>query len=385
MPPLEVRAQSLEELRTHRSEKWREFPEDVLPLPVAEMDFPIAAPIRELLLEMVAHSDLGYLGPIPELPLAFSQFAQKRWNWKADLSQIHLVTDVGVGVVEVLRLLTSPGDKVVVNSPVYHNFYTWIKETHVEKVDLPFVESENGWFIDFDDLEESYKQGAKVHLLCNPQNPLGRLFTEEELLRIAHLAKEYSVVVISDEIHAPLTYPEATFIPFLSLGSDAEAVGIVVTAASKAWNIAGLKCAIIISQSEAMDAVLKRLPKATHYRASLLGGFATAVAYKQGEEWLDGVITTLDSNRKYLAELLAKKIPEIKYRIPQNSYLAWLDMSALELGINPSFVLLERGRVALNSGRSFAPHTPQFVRLNFATSHTVLEEAVNRMVVAIND
>ena len=126
MPPLEIQAQSLEELRTHRSEKWREFPEDVLPLPVAEMDFPIAAPIRELLLEMVSHSDLGYLGPIPELPIAFSQFAQKRWDWKLDPTQIHLATDVGVGVVEVLRLLTSPGDKVVLNSPVYHNFYTWI-------------------------------------------------------------------------------------------------------------------------------------------------------------------------------------------------------------------------------------------------------------------
>ena len=384
MPPLEVRAQSIEELRTHRSEKWREHPEDVLPLPVAEMDFPIATPIREILLEMVSHSDLGYLGPIPELPRAFSQFAEKRWNWKSDLTQIHLATDVGVGVVEVLRLLTSPGDKVVINSPVYHNFYTWIRETHLESVDVPFVEFENGWFLDFDALEESYKQGAKVHLLCNPQNPLGRLFTKEELLRIARLAAEYSVIVISDEIHAPLTFSEATFIPFLSLGSDAESVGIVVTAASKAWNIAGLKCAIVISQSEAMDVVLRKLPQATHYRASLLGGFASAAAFEQGEEWLDGVIATLDSNRHHLAELLAKKIPEVKYRLPQNSYLAWLDMSALELGINPSSVLLERGRVALNSGRSFAPHTPHFVRLNFATSHAVLEEAVNRMVVAIN-
>ena len=385
MPPLEFQAQSLEELRTHRSEKWREFPGDVLPLPVAEMDFPIAAPIRELLLEMVSHSDLGYLGPIPELPIAFSKFAQKRWNWKLDPTQIHLVTDVGVGVVEVLRLLTSPGDKVILNSPVYHNFYTWINETHLEKVDVPFVELEHGWFIDFDALEAAYKGGAKVHLLCNPQNPLGRVFSKAELLRIAHLAKEYSVVVISDEIHAPLTYAEAEFVPFLSLGAEAEAVGIVITAASKAWNIAGLKCAIVVSQGEAMNAVLKNLPQASHYRASLLGGFATATAYEKGEEWLDGVITTLDSNRVYLAKLLAKKIPAVRYRMPQSSYLAWLDMSALDLGINPSAVLLERGRVALNSGSSFAPQTPQFVRLNFATSQVILEEAVNRMVVAINE
>ena len=384
MTPLEVRAPSLEELRTHRSEKWREYPSDVLPLPVAEMDFPVAAPIRDLLLDMVAHSDLGYLGPIPELPISFAKFAQSRWNWTASENQIHLATDVGVAVVEVLRLITKPGDTVVVNSPVYHNFFSWIKETHLEKIDVPFVEQASGWFIDFNALEEAYKKGAKVHLLCNPQNPLGRVFTKEELLQIAELAHEYSVIVISDEIHGPLTYSESTFVPFLSLGFEAESVGIVVTAASKAWNIAGLKCALVVSQSAAMDSVLKRLPKATHYRASLLGGFATAAAYERGEEWLDAVIATLDSNRHYLAELLASKIPQIKYQIPQNSYLAWLDMSDLALGINPSLVLLERGKVALNSGGSFGPHTSQFVRLNFATSHSVLEEAVDRMVVAIS-
>ncbi|MDP1719642.1 MAG: aminotransferase class I/II-fold pyridoxal phosphate-dependent enzyme [Candidatus Nanopelagicaceae bacterium] len=383
MTPLEVRAPSLEELRTHRSEKWREYPSDVLPLPVAEMDFPVALPIRDLLLNMVSHSDLGYLGPIPELPVSFVKFAQSRWNWSVDVDQVHLATDVGVAVVEVLRLITTPGDAVVVNSPVYHNFYTWIDETHLEKIDVPFVEQTGGWFIDFAALEEAYKQGAKVHLLCNPHNPLGRVFTKEELSHIAKLAHEYSVVVISDEIHAPLTYSESTFVPFLSLGFEAESVGMVVTAASKAWNIAGLKCALIVSQSEITDSVLKRLPKATHYRASILGGFASAVAYEEGGEWLDAIIATLDSNRHFLAELLAAKIPQIKYRIPQNGYLAWLDMSDLNLGIDPSSVLLERGKVALNSGRSFGPHTSQFVRLNFATSHSVLEEAIDRMVVAI--
>lgn len=384
MTRLEVWAPSLEELRTHRSEKWREYPVDVLPLPVAEMDFPVATSIRNLLIDMVSHSDLGYLGPIPELPNSFVKFAQRRWNWSAAVDQIHLATDVGVGVVEVLRLFTMPGDAVVVNSPVYHNFFSWIHETHLEKIDVPFVEQGSGWFIDFDALEDAYKNGAKVHLLCNPHNPLGRVFSKEELSHIAKLAHEYSVVVISDEIHAPLTYSESAFVPFLSLGSEAESVGIVVTAASKAWNIAGLKCALIMSQGAAMDSVLQRLPKAMHYRASLLGGFASAVAYEEGEEWLDAVIATLDSNRYFLVELLATKIPQIKYRIPQNSYLAWLDMSDLNLGIDPSSVLLERGKVALNSGRSFGPHTSQFVRLNFATSHSVLEEAVDRMVVAIS-
>lgn len=384
MSPFEVKAFELTELRNHRSEKWREFPVDVLPLPVAEMDFPVAAPIRNLLLEMVSSSDLGYLGPIPEVALAFEGFAQKRWGWVVDPNQIHIATDVGVGVVEVLRLATSPGDRVLINTPVYHNFNTWIQETHLEKIDVPFIQDGDEWKLDLAAVEEAYQSGVKAHLICNPHNPIGYVYSKSELLKIAELAREYSVLVISDEIHGPLTYSESTFIPFLSLGPVAEDVGIVVTAASKAWNIAGLKCAIVISQGAKMDALLKKLPVATHYRASLLGGFATAVAYSEGGEWLDGVLQTLDTNRYFLRDLLAKKIPDIRYRVPNCTYLAWLDLEPLNLGRNPSQILLDRGRVALSPGKAFSPKTANFVRLNFATSPEILNEAVNRMVAAIS-
>lgn len=382
MSPFEVKAFELSELRNHRSEKWREFPADVLPLPVAEMDFPVAAPIRNLLMEMVSGSDLGYLGPIPEVALAFEDFAKKRWGWVLDPNQVHIATDVGVGVVEVLRLATNPGDRVLINTPVYHNFNTWIQETHLEKIDAPFIQDGDEWKLDLVAVEEAYRSGVKAHLICNPHNPIGYVYSKSELLKIAELAREYSVLVISDEIHGPLTYSESTFIPFLSLGPVAEEVGIVVTAASKAWNIAGLKCAIVISQGASMDALLKKLPVATHYRASLLGGFATAVAYSEGEEWLDAVLRTLDSNRYFLRDLLAKKIPDIKYCVPNCTYLAWLDLEQLNLGRNPSQVLLDRGRLALSPGKAFSPKTANFVRLNFATSPEILAEAVNRMVVA---
>lgn len=384
MSPIEVKAFPLKELRTHRSEKWREFPSDVLPLPVAEMDFPVATPIRDLLLDMVSNSDLGYLGPIPEVALAFEGFAKRRWGWVLDPNQVHIVTDVGVGVVEVLRLFTSPGDRVLINTPVYHNFNTWVRETHLEKLDVPFVQDGGNWKLDLLAVEEAYRSGVKAHLLCSPHNPIGYVYSKSELVKIAELAREYSVIVISDEIHGPLTYSESTFVPFLSLGEAAEAVGIVITAASKAWNIAGLKCAIVVSQNPQMDALLKKLPIATHYRASLLGGFATAVAYAEGEEWLEGVLKTLDSNRYFLRDLLDKMIPEIKYQVPSCTYLAWLDLEALDLGRNPSQVLLERGRVALSPGKAFSPHTLNFVRLNFATSPEILTEAVKRMAVAIS-
>jgi cysteine-S-conjugate beta-lyase len=384
MPPSDVTAFSIDELRMHRSEKWREFPSDVLPLPVAEMDFPIAPPIRELLMEMVSHSDLGYLGPIPEVALSFEAFAKRRWGWVLDPNQVHIVTDVGVGVVEVLRLFTGPGDRVLINTPVYHNFSTWIGETKLEKVDVPFVQDGREWKLDLAGIEKAYQSGVKAHLLCSPHNPIGYVYSKAELLKIAQLAVEYSVIVISDEIHGPLTFSESTFVPFLSLGEEAESVGIVVTAASKAWNIAGLKCAIVVSQSPAMDALLKKLPIATHYRASLLGGFATAAAFSQGEPWLESVLKTLDFNRFFLRDLLDKKIPEIKYQVPSCTYLAWLDLEALNLGRNPSQILLDRGRVALSPGIAFSPNTSHFVRLNFATSPEILTEAVDRMAVAIS-
>ena len=382
-----VSAPNLAELQSHRSEKWRGFAADVLPLPVAEMDFPVAQPIRDLLTEMISKSDLGYLGSIPELGQGFAQFAGRRWNWEVDPLQVRAATDVGVAVVEVLRVFTNPGDSILVNSPVYQNFYNWINETKLNLVDVPFErtgdESANPWQINWDGIEKAYAAGLKVHLLCSPHNPLGRIYTKEELLRIVALAKRYDVLVISDEIHAPLTFKGNTFVPMLSLGADAEAVSATVTAASKGWNIAGLKCAIIVSQNEVINARLATMPMAVHFRASLLGGFATAIAFAEGEIWLDSVIENLDHNRHMLKDLLNSQLPSVRYHIPDNSYLGWLDLEALNLGEDPSVTLLEKGRVAFNAGHIYGKQCSQYVRFNFATSPTIITEAVHRIARAI--
>jgi cystathionine beta-lyase len=380
-------AHNLAELHTHRSEKWRGFPHDVLPLPVAEMDFPVAEPIKAILTEMVSHSDLGYLGPIPELGLGFKKFAAERWNWTVDEKQVHAATDVGVAVVEILRVFTQPGDSILLSSPVYHNFYTWIKETHLNLVDVPFErtgdEAINPWVINWQAIESAYASGIKVHLLCSPHNPLGFIYTKQDLLKIVALAKKHDVLVISDEIHAPLTFPGEIFVPILSLGADAEAVSVCVTAASKGWNIAGLKCAILISQNEQMNPKLANLAPAMHYRASLLGGFATAVAFADGTVWLDTVIAQLDHNRHLIKKLLAEKLPTVRYHIPQNSYLAWLDVESLNLGVDPSVTLIEKGRVAFNPGHAFGKQCDQYVRLNFATSPEIITEAIDRIARAV--
>ena len=377
-------AHNLEELHRHRSEKWRGFPHDVLPLPVAEMDFPVAEPIKEILSEMVAHSDLGYLGPIPELGLGFKKFAAERWNWTVDEKQVRAATDVGVAVVEILRVFTKPGDSILISSPVYHNFYTWINETQLNLVDVPFErtgdEAANPWVINWGSIEKAYAAGLKVHLLCSPHNPLGFIYTKQDLLKIVALAKKHNVLVISDEIHAPLTFPGQTFTPMLSLGSDAESVSICVTAASKGWNIAGLKCAILISQNEQINSKLANLAPAMHYRASLLGGFATAVAFADCGVWLDSVLAQLDHNRHLIKKLLDEKLPTVRYHIPQNSYLAWIDVESLNLGADPSVTLIEKGRVAFNPGHAFGKQCDQYVRLNFATSPEIITEAIDRIV-----
>jgi cystathionine beta-lyase len=209
--------------------------------------------------------NLGYLDSIPELGLGFQKFSAQRWGWHLDPLQVRAATDVGVAVVEILRVFTKPGDSILIHSPVYHNFYTWIDETKLNKVDSPFErsgdESNNPWVINWDGVEKAYASGIKVHLLCSPHNPLGRIYSKEELERFVALAKKYNVLIISDEIHAPLTYKGETFTPILALGKDAEEVCITVTAASKAWNIAGLKCAVIITQNERVISSIEQIGK----------------------------------------------------------------------------------------------------------------------------
>ena len=384
----DLRALDLSELQAHRSEKWRAFPKDVLPLPVAEMDFPVADPIRQTLREMIDHSDLGYLGSIPEMGTAFAGFAKRRWGWSVDPLQVRIAADVGVGIVEVLRVITKPGDKILINSPVYPNFWTWCTETHLEQVDVPLTQSENAingsnWILDWDGIEKAYASGIKAHLICNPHNPLGRVYTREELSRLADLAKKHNVYVLSDEIHAPLTFAEQKFTPFLSVSENARAVGITITAASKGWNIAGLKCAIIVSENEKVHETLNGIAPATHYRASLLGAFASVAAFEKGEPWLDSAMVEIDKNRNLVAELIAAKTPGVGYRIPHCSYLAWLDLTSFNLGEDPSAVLIEKGKVAFVPGVRFGAQSSQFVRLNFATSPQILEEAFNRLATVL--
>ena len=369
----------LSQLQKRRSAKWREFPSDVLPLPVAEMDFEIAKPIRDVLEEMIKGSDTGYLGPIPELGINLAKFSKARWGWEVDPEQVFTATDVGVGMVEMARTVINPGDSIMINSPVYHNMNNWIAELKCKSYDAPLTKTDLHYTLDLDAVERGYKAGVKAHFLCNPHNPVGTVFNKEELAALAELAKKYGVTVFSDEIHAPLTYDATKFVPFLAVSETAREVGICVTAASKSWNLAGLKCATVITAHPKQLERAKSMPMAVHYRASLFGAVASAVAYECAD-WLDSAIATMESNRRFLANLLSKELPNVGYRIPDFSYLAWLDLKKLNLGENPSDVLLEKGKLAVNAGVMFGAESASFVRLNFATSEEIISEAISRMV-----
>jgi cystathionine beta-lyase len=375
---------SLAELRRRTSAKWRTYPPDVLPLPVAEMDFPLAVPVAEALHAAIRRSDLGYASPNSGLAEALAGFTARRWGWQVDPAQVTLAPEVGVAVVEVLRLLVRPGDRVVINPPVYDSFFPWVAEVGCRLVEVPLGQAGDGWALDLDAMQAAFQDGARVHLLCSPHNPTGTVHQRHDLERLAALAARYGVTVLADEVHAPLVLPGRTHHPFLSVSPEAARHGIVFTSASKAWNLAGLKCAAIVTADPATRRLVERLPEELPWRAGHLGVLGGIAAFQQGEPWLEELLGVLDHHRRYLAELLEARIPAIRYRRPDASYLAWLDCTALGLGDDPSAAFLAKGRVALSSGPSFGRPGVGHVRLNMGTSRQILATAVDRMASAID-
>ena len=372
---------SLDRLRKRRSSKWAMYPEDVLPAWVAEMDFPLAPPVREVLLTAIEGDDCGYTHAAG-LGEALAVFAA-RSGWHVDPERVWIVPDVMVGAAEVLRLVTKPRDGVVINPPVYPPFFATIEEIDRRIVEAPLVATDAGWELDLDAVDQAFAAGARAYLLCNPHNPTGRVFARAELEQVVELAERYDAFVVADEIHGPLTLAGAVHTPFVSLGEAAAVRSVTLTAATKAWNVPGLKCGLVVAGSPEVQAELERLPKEIHERAGHLGALASEAAYRAGGEWLDALLICLDGNRRHLLDLLAANLPEVRDVMPQASYLAWLDCRALPLGDDPAAVFLERGRVALSPGLDFGREGRGFARLNIGTSRELIAEAVRRMAEAV--
>jgi cysteine-S-conjugate beta-lyase len=373
---------SLELLRLRHSAKWVKYPPDVLPAWVAEMDFALALPIREVLLSAVSRDDTGYpdtarLGP------SFARFASERFGWEVDPEQVRPVADIMTGVTELLRSFTAPGDGVVIDPPVYPPFFLAIRELGREVVEVPLERDGSRWRLDLDGLEAAFAAGSGAFLMSQPHNPTGTSFERAELEAVARLASRHGVTVISDEVHAPMTMRGATHVPYLTV-EGAQAGGVMLASASKAWNLAGLKCAVIVSGSAEMHERLEeKLSNRLGYHAGHLGVLASISAFDHGAEWLDALVAHLDRNRLLLVDLLAEHLPAVGYLPPQAGYLAWLDCRELGLGDDPSEAFLERGRVALSPGPTFGEQGRGYARLNFGTSSALVEEAVRRMAASL--
>jgi len=369
----------LPELRRRRSAKWHTYPADVLPLTVAEMDFGLAPPVRAVLRAALDGDDTGYSAAVPELGRAYARFAKDRWDFAVDPEAVTAVTDVGVGVVELLRVFTRPGDAVVISPPVYPPFFDWPPEAGAR---LHEVLLTSDYRLDLEALERAFASHPAAYVLCNPHNPVGRVHTAAELAALVRLARIYRVTIVSDEIHAPLVLPGATYTPLLTVPGAAE-VAVAVVSASKAFNLAGLKCAAVVTGSPAMAEVVRRFPPDARWRTGHFGVLASVAAFTDGGPWLDQLLRTLDHRRSQLGELLAARLPTLRWRPPEATYLAWLDTSAIGPDDTARELFLERGRIALEPGLRFGAPGAGHVRLNYGTSAEIIDEATSRMAAAL--
>lgn len=373
----EVHAEPLEVLRSRTSEKWVAYPRDVLPLFVAEMDYPLAPVVARAMIERVAASDTGYVAGPGALGAAFAGFAGRAWGWDVQPERVLTTTDVSVAIAEVLRVAIAPGDGVVITPPVYPPFFDLVPEAGGTVVQVPLLDDGTDWMLDLQGLEAAFAAGAKALLLCNPHNPLGLVHPAPVLAAVADLAAGYGVTVVSDEIHGPLAH--AGFTPYLSVSAAAAEHGVCVTSASKAFNLAGVKCAVMVAGSDRMSRLLSAMPDEVGFRTSILGLHASIAAFDHGGDWLEGAVSAITASRDLLAGLLAEQLPAVGYRPPAAGYLAWLDFRALGWGDDPAARALHRARVALNSGPTFGAQGAGHLRLNFACSPEVLTEAIARL------
>jgi len=369
--------------RQRTSIKWARYPEDVLPLFVAEMDFAVAPVIRQAIVERVEASDIGYLdGPGPLAP-AFADFARDRWGWEIPAERIRIATDVATGVVESLRVARPNGGRLAIPTPTYPGFFEMLEEVPFEVVEIPLAETTApdgpGARLDLAAIEREFAGGIDAFLLCNPHNPHGLVHSADDLAELARLAAEHDVFVVSDEIHAPLTHRGVAFTPFAPLAARAGALAVTTTSASKGWNLAGAKCSVIVPADDRADEVLRGLPPETVTRVSILGLHANIAAFTRGRDWLDRAVEQTEANDRLLAELVARRLPGVRYTRPRAGYLAWLDFREAGLGGRPRERILAEARVALNDGADFGRGGAGHVRLNLACAPATLRAAIERI------
>ncbi len=375
---------TVDELNGVLGMKWTKFP-DCIGAFVAEMDFATAPAVVEALREAV---DAGFFGYLPtqkseELSAAVAGWYRANTSWEVTPEQVHPLPDVIKGLEATLQYYAPKGGKVIVPTPAYMPFLSVPQKYGREIIEVPMTQRDGRWEYDLEGIEAAFQDGGEVLIVCNPHNPVGRSLTREEMEPISEIVDRHGGRVFSDEIHAPLVYAGQEHTPYASISDTAAGHTITAIAASKAWNLAGLKCAQIVISNEADAKTWEDGANWAAHGASTLGVVASIAAYTDGQAWLQEVIAYLDGNRRRLGELVKEHLPGVKYTMPEGTYLAWLDFTDTPLDGDLAEFFREKARVAMVDGSACGKAGERSIRFNFAMPRPILERAITQMGEAI--
>jgi cystathionine beta-lyase len=372
------------ERRGTGSVKWDLRDNDVIPMWVADMDFESPREVRDAIEKRARHGVYGYTAESDSLYKAVIDWVSRRHNWTTEREWIVFTPGVMPGIREILQVLTRPGDKVILQSPVYAPFFRAIRDSGCHVMNNQLKYENKRYTMDFLDLEEKARDPrTKALILCNPHNPVGRVWTQEELTRLGNICLENEVVVISDEIHCDIIYKGYKHIPLASICDEFAENTITSIAPSKTFNLAGLNTAYLVIPNARIRREYANtiLPK----RETIFGGIAAEAAYTYGDEWLDALLDYLRGNRDFLIGYINARLPQIKTAEPEGTYLAWLDCR--ELGMDNDSLegfMLEKAGLWVNQGYSFGSGGEGFVRMNIGCPRSTLEKALRRLDTAIS-
>lgn len=377
------------QLLARNSYKWRQYPQGTIASCVADMDLRSAPAVEAALADALRRSDYTY--PLRDgrkadraVAAAFEARMRRLYGWHAPQERTVVLPDLVQATYAAIMAFSEPGDGVIVQVPNYAPFREAIETTGRRLVALDMVRGEQGYVFDLAQLEAAVDARTRILILCNPHNPTGRVFTQDELAGLLAFAERHDLLVVSDEIHADLLYPGARHLPFAGLSAAAAARTVTLNAATKSFNIAGLRCAVAHFGT---DALLQRFHARIPWRltgaVNNLGIDATLAAWNDGGDWLEAVRAHLLAMRDHAAATLRRELPAIRFHVPEATYLLWLDCGALNLGRPAYDFFFEQARVAFSPGQAFDARTPHCVRMNFATSRPILDQMLERMIGAV--
>ncbi len=371
--------------RNTGSIKWDVYAEDVIPLWIADMDFASPPEIMEALHRRVDHGIFGYGNPSPALPDLLIDWMKAEYEWRVERDWIVWLPGLVTGLNLFCRAFSGQSEEVIVQTPVYPPLHLAPAANHLRPAYSPLVQDDAGkYLMDFADLRSKMERGARTMILCNPHNPVGRVFTRDELQQLAALCLEYDALLCSDEIHCDLLLNGNRHTPVASLSPEVADCTITLMAPSKTFNIAGLGCSVAIVPNQQLRQELQRASWGIVPHVNILGFTAAEAAYQYGKPWLEEALRTLEDNHSVLLAFVKEKLPGIRIHPVEGTYLAWLDCRSLGLE-NPQQFFLEKCRVALNDGADFGEPGKGFVRLNFACPQTILIQALSKMETGLRE